>query len=99
MYLYQRYYKYCIIFQCLIKPPSICCQPSTKIHQQKVDIFKNESSFDRAKQHNQEVLSKGGHKHNLKLDDGNNKKTQRKSKNILYLMPPFCLLVETKIDS
>ena len=49
--------------------------------------------FNRAKQHYQEALVKGVHKHDLKYNAGNDKKT----KNILYSTPPFCLSVETKI--
>ena len=75
----------------------VCCQPSTKIYQQKTVILKIERSFNRAQQHYPESLAKGGHKHELNYNTGNDKKTKRESKNILYFTPPFCLLVQTKI--
>ena len=59
-------------------------------------ISRNESSFNRSKQHYQKALAKGGHKHDLKYNTSDDKKTYRKRKNNLYFTPPFCLLVETK---
>ena len=47
-------------------------------------------------EHYQEALVKGGEKYDLKYNAGKDKKTKRKSKNILYFTPPFCLSVETK---
>ena len=57
----------------------------------------NEYSFKRAMEHYQEVLIKGGHKHVLVFNAEKSNGTKRKRKNILYLTPPFCITVETKI--
>ena len=65
------------------------------INKRLTTISKNESSFNRAKQYYQEALAKGDHKHDLKYNPGNEKKT--KSKNTPYFRPPFCSSVETKI--
>ena len=43
-------------------------------------ISKNENSFDRAKEHYQEALTKGGHKHKLKYSSGNGRTREGKEK-------------------
>ena len=72
--------------------------PSTKGVYNLTIISKNESSFNREKHHYQEALSKGYHKHDLKYNASNDRKTKKKRKNNLYFTSPFCLSVETKID-
>ena len=76
-------------------PRYVVNQVPKSVNKRLTTISKNESSFNRAKQHYQEALVKGGHKHELKYNTGNDKKTKRK--NILYLTPTFCLSVKTKI--
>ena len=78
-------------------PRYVVNQVPKSINKRLTTISKNESSFNRAKQHYQEALAKGGHKHELNYNTGNGNKTKRKRKNILYFTPPFCLSVETKI--
>ena len=46
-------------------------------------ISRNESSFNRAKQHYQKALAKGGQKHDLKYNTSNDKKIKKKRKNNL----------------
>ena len=53
--------------------------PSTK--GRLTTISRNELSYNRAKQHYQEALAKGGHRHDLKYNAGNSKKTKIKNKN------------------
>ena len=76
-------------------PRYVVNQVPKSINKRLTTISKNESSLNRAKQHYQEALAKGWHKHELKYYAGNDKKTKRK--NILYFTPSFCLSVETKI--
>jgi len=78
-------------------PRYVVRQIPKSINKRLSTISKNENSFNRAKEHYQEALTKGGHKHELKYSTGNEKNTRRKRKNILYFTPPFCLSVETKI--
>ena len=57
--------------------------------------FKDEYSFKRVKEHYQEALITGGHKHELVLNAV--RANVMKGKKNLYFTPPFCTMVETKI--
>ena len=60
-------------------------------------ISEDEYSLKRTKKHYQEVLIKGGHKHELVYNAEKRNCKKRKSKNILHFTSPFCTTVETKL--
>ena len=78
-------------------PRYVVNQIPKSINKRLTTISKDEYSFKRAKEHYQEALIKGGHKHELVFNAEKSKGNKRKRKNILYFTPPFCITVETNI--
>ena len=80
------------------QPRYVVNQIPKSINKRLKTISKDENSFKRAKEHYQEALFKGGHKHELIFNAEKSNDNRRKRRNILYFTPPVCTPVKTKIS-